>query len=133
MPFNFFGGAGSITQAMMDFVGFVQHDSSSQKTWDFTGNITGKLFELPGGPLGIAAGVEYRKLTGRFDPDPVVTAGFSSDIPAQPTKGGYNVKEVGESTRRFGTYLAPNCSKLTRLPATRAIRNRDRSRPLRAE
>src|SRR5947209_13834046 len=79
---------------MMDFVGFVQHDSSSQKTWDFTGNITGKLFELPGGPLGVAAGVEYRKLTGRFDPDPIVAAGFSSDIPAQPTKGGYNVKEV---------------------------------------
>ena len=31
VPFNIFGGAGSITQAMLDFVGFVQHDSSKQK------------------------------------------------------------------------------------------------------
>ena len=94
VPFNFFGGAGSITQAMIDYVGFVQHDSSSQRNWDFTANLSGKLFELPGGPLGVAMGVEYRRLSGRFDPDPVVAAGFSSDIPAQPTRGSYNVKEA---------------------------------------
>ncbi len=94
VPFNFFGGAGSITPAMMDWVTFVQHDSSKQSTWDFSGNLSGKLFELPGGPLGLAVGVEYRRLSGRFDPDPVVSAGFSSDIPAQPTSGKYNVKEA---------------------------------------
>ncbi|MEO8548099.1 MAG: TonB-dependent receptor [Sphingomicrobium sp.] len=94
VPFNIFGGAGTVTQAMLDWVSFVQHDSSEQKTWDFTANISGSLFELPGGPLGLAAGVEYRDLKGRFDPDPVVAAGFSSDIPASPTKGGYNVKEA---------------------------------------
>ena len=93
-PFNMFGGAGSITQPMMDFVTFVQHDSSSNTTFDATANIAGDLFQLPGGPLGLAAGLEYRKLKGRFDPDPIVAAGFSSDIPAQPTKGQYNVKEA---------------------------------------
>lgn len=93
-PFNLFGGVGSITQAMLDFVTFVQHDSSRQSTWDFTGNISGSLFALPGGDLGLAAGVEYRELRGRFDPDPVVAAGFSSDIPALPTRGHYNVKEA---------------------------------------
>lgn len=94
VPFNFFGGAGSITPAMMDYVTFVQDDSSRQRQWDVTGNISGNLFDLPGGSLGLAAGLEYRKLRGRFDPDPVVAAGFSSDIPAQPTKGGYSVKEA---------------------------------------
>jgi iron complex outermembrane receptor protein len=94
VPFNIFGGAGTITQAMLDWVSFVQHDSSQQSQWDFTANISGSLFELPGGPLGIAAGLEYRKLKGQFDPDPVVAAGLSSDIPAQPTKGSYNVKEA---------------------------------------
>jgi len=94
VPFNIFGGFGTITQDMIDFVGFVQHDSSKQTSLDFTANISGSLFELPGGPLGIAAGVEYRKQKGRFDPDPIVSAGFSSDIPAQPTKGSYNVKEA---------------------------------------
>ncbi|QAY78871.1 TonB-dependent receptor [Sphingosinicella sp. BN140058] len=93
VPFNLFGGAGSITQPMLDFVTFVQNDSSEQETWDFTGNISGSLFDLPGGPLGLAAGVEYRDLSGRFDPDPIVAAGFSSDIPARPTRGSYSVWE----------------------------------------
>ncbi|WP_395622867.1 TonB-dependent receptor plug domain-containing protein, partial [Sphingomonas daechungensis] len=94
VPFNFFGGAGSISQAMMDYVTFIQNDKSEQSIWDFTGNISGELFDLPGGPLGVAAGLEYRKLSGSFDPDPVVAAGFSSDIPAQPTRGHYDVKEA---------------------------------------
>jgi iron complex outermembrane receptor protein len=94
VPFDFFGTPGSVTQAMLDWISFVEHDSSEQKTWDFTGNISGKLFELPGGPLGLAAGVEYRDLKGRYDPDPVIVAGLGADIPSQPTKGGYNVKEA---------------------------------------
>jgi iron complex outermembrane receptor protein len=93
-PFNFFGGAGSITPEMIDFITFDQHDSSRQNTYDFTANLSGKLAELPGGPLGLAIGVEWRRLTGRFDPDPIVAAGFSSDIPAGPTRGHYNVKEA---------------------------------------
>ena len=94
VPFNMFGGGGSITQEMMDYVMFIQNDESEQDMWDATANVSGELFELPGGPLGLAMGVEYRELSGRFDPDPVVAAGFSSDIPARPTSGGYNVKEA---------------------------------------
>jgi iron complex outermembrane receptor protein len=94
VPFNFFGGAGSITPAMQEWVNFTQNDSSENSTFDTTANLSGALFELPGGPLGLAVGLEYRKLKGQFDPDPVVAAGFSSDIPAQPTKGEYNVKEA---------------------------------------
>ena len=94
VPFNLFGGAGSITPEMMDWVTFIQNDSSKQDLWDLTANVSGELFDLPGGPLGVAAGVEYRELSGRFDPDPVVAAGFSSDIPAGPTRGRYTVKEA---------------------------------------
>ena len=94
VPFNLFGGAGSITPEMIDYVSFIQRDSSEQRVFDLTGNLSGSLFELPGGPLGVAVGVEYRNLKGRFDPDPVVAAGFSSDIPALPTRGSYNVKEA---------------------------------------
>ena len=94
VPFNFFGGAGSITPAMMDYVTFVQRDSSKQRNWNFSANLTGGLAELQGGQLGVAMGVEYRKLSGQLHPDPVVAAGFSSDIPAGPTSGSYNVKEA---------------------------------------
>jgi iron complex outermembrane receptor protein len=94
VPFNLFGGAGSITPAMIEFVSFEQNDSSIQSQFDVTGNMSGSLLDLPGGELGLAVGLEYRKLQGRFDPDPAVSAGFSSDIPALPTSGSYNVKEA---------------------------------------
>ena len=94
VPFNFFGTPGSVTQAMLDWIGFDEHDSSEQKTWSATANISGKIVPLPGGDLGLAAGLEYRDLKGRYDPDPVIAAGLGADIPSQPTKGGYNVKEA---------------------------------------
>jgi len=94
VPFNLFGGAGSITQEMIDYVTFVQNDSSEQDLWDATANVSGELFELPGGPLGLAVGVEYREQSGRFDPDQVVQDGFSSDIPAAHTGGGYHAGEI---------------------------------------
>jgi iron complex outermembrane receptor protein len=94
VPFNIFGGSGSITPAMIDYVTFVQRDRSEQELWDVSFNVSGNLFDLPGGPVGIAFGVEHRDQQGRFDPDPVVSAGLGSDIPALPTGGGYNVDEA---------------------------------------
>jgi iron complex outermembrane receptor protein len=94
VPFNIFGGEGSITQEMLDYVAFTQRDSSEQDLWGASANVTGSLFDLPGGPLGVAVGLEHRDLRGRFDPDPIVAAGLGSDIPALPTRGGYNVDEA---------------------------------------
>ena len=94
VPFNIFGGVGSITQDMINYVVFKQHDSSEQGMVDVSANITGTLMELPAGPLGVAVGYEGRRLSGRFDPDPVVAAGYGSDIPAQPARGAYTVNEV---------------------------------------
>jgi iron complex outermembrane receptor protein len=94
VPFNIFGGAGSITQPMIDYIAFTQRDSSRQELWDVTANLSGNLFELPGGTAGLALGVEHRDQSGRFDPDPIVAAGLGSDIPALPTSGQYNVDEA---------------------------------------
>jgi iron complex outermembrane recepter protein len=94
VPFNIFGGSGSITQPMYDYVAFEQNDSSEQRQWDFTANLSGELFTLPGGPVGFAVGLEHRDLRGQFDPDEIVSAGLGSDIPALPTAGGYDVSEA---------------------------------------
>lgn len=93
-PLNIFGGAGTITPAMLAFIGFTQHDVSQQKLTDFSANLTGDLFDLPAGPLAFAAGVERRKNEGYFRPDAIVAAGLSSDIPAQPASGEITVKEA---------------------------------------
>ena len=62
VPFNFFGGQGpdgqgSITQAMLDYVGFVQRDFSEQTLRDVAGALSGDLVDLPAGPLAFAMGV----------------------------------------------------------------------------
>src|SRR5690606_22292280 len=89
-----FGGPGSITQAMVDYVTFDQHDVSEQEIWDLQFNLGGELFNLPAGPLAFAAGFEHRDQSGFFNPDPIVAAGDTADIPAQPTAGGYNADEM---------------------------------------
>ncbi|HEX8622585.1 MAG TPA: TonB-dependent receptor [Allosphingosinicella sp.] len=94
VPFNIFGGVGSITPEQYAYVAFEQNDSSSQKLTDFSANLSGELFDLPGGAAGFAVGLEHRKQSGRFDPDEVVAAGLGSDIPALPTRGSYDVDEA---------------------------------------
>jgi iron complex outermembrane recepter protein len=94
VPLDVFGTPGAITPQMLAFIGFDQHDTSEQKLWGGSGNISGKWFDVGGGALGLAVGAEYRRQKGRFDPDPIVQAGFSSDIPAQASRGGYKIGEV---------------------------------------
>ncbi|MGL6158968.1 TonB-dependent receptor domain-containing protein [Microbulbifer sp.] len=98
VPFNIFGGQGAngegtITQEMLDWVGFIQKDESEQQLKDFTANLSGSLFELPAGPLGFAMGFEYRDQEGYFQPDAVVVAGESAGVPSSPTSGSYDSNE----------------------------------------
>jgi len=94
VPLNLFGGAGSITQAMLDWIQFTEHDKSNQHLFDQTVNLSGALADLPAGPLEVAVGYEHRYQSASFDPDPIIAAGLGADIPAQPAKGHYDVNEV---------------------------------------
>jgi iron complex outermembrane receptor protein len=99
VPFNFFGGQGpngegSITQEMLDFVGFVQRDFSEQTLQDFAFNVTGDIASLPGGEMAFAAGLEYREHAGSFRPDPIAALGETAGIPAGATAGDFDVTEL---------------------------------------
>lgn len=119
VPLNIFGGAGSITPEMYDFIAFTQRDRSRQEQWDVTANVSGGLFELPGGTAALAIGYEHRDQRGRFDPDPIVAAGLGSDIPALPTRGSYNVDEAYAELR---LPLLANTPFFHRLEVTGAAR-----------
>ncbi len=93
VPLNVFGGAGSITPAMLNYISFTERDRSSQRLQDYTANLTGDLFDLPAGPVGIAVGYEHRYQFGSFTPDPIIQAGLGADIPAQAAAGSYNSDE----------------------------------------
>jgi len=98
VPFNFFGGqgpdgTGSITEEMLDFVGFTQRDISDQTLKNIAFNISGDVLELPAGNVGFAAGYEYREHDGSFRPDPVAASGETAGIPSGPTAGDFDVEE----------------------------------------
>ncbi len=94
VPFNIFGGQGSITPAMLAYVGFTEHDQSKQQLQDYTANLSGTLFDLPAGAVGLAVGYEHRHQFGSFDPDPIIQAGLGADIPAQASRGAITTNEV---------------------------------------
>ncbi len=94
VPFNFLGGAGTITQEMLDWVGFIQRDQSEQSLLSVSFNLSGDFLALPAGALAVATGFEYRALEGSFTPDPIVSAGDTAGIPAQPTQGDYTINEL---------------------------------------
>ncbi len=99
VPLNIFGGAaiggaGSITPAMLAFITFNERDKSLQELYDGTANLSGDLFDLPAGPVGIAIGYEHRNQRARYDPDPIIVAGLGADVPTQPSRGQFNTDEI---------------------------------------
>jgi iron complex outermembrane receptor protein len=94
VPLNFFGGQGSITQEMLDYVTFNAHDDLGTTQRNYTGNISGELFDLPAGPVGIAAGYEYRQEEGFDDPDALIAAGNTTGNARSPTSGSYSLSEI---------------------------------------
>jgi iron complex outermembrane receptor protein len=93
VPFNLFGGLGSVTPAMLDFIGFTERDQSSQRLNDYTANLTGDLFDLPAGPVGVAIGYEHRYQKGSYTPDAIIVAGLGADIPSEAAEGRYHSDE----------------------------------------
>ena len=93
VPLNLFGGPGTITQSMLNYILYHEHDTSHQSLGVFTANISGDIFQMPAGPLDFAAGYEYRDLNGNYQPDALVVAGESNGVPSKPTSGSYNVDE----------------------------------------
>jgi outer membrane receptor protein involved in Fe transport len=86
VPINLFG-EGNITPEARNYL--LQDSFATGKITQFVagGFISGdfsQLFELPGGPIGFAAGLEYRKETAKYVQDDATVAGltFYNSIPA---------------------------------------------------
>ncbi|PEQ14763.1 TonB-dependent receptor [Novosphingobium sp. PC22D] len=97
VPGNYFG-VGALSQAARDYV--VQDTVATGKITQFvanaflTGNTEG-FFELPGGPVGLVLGAEYRRETAFYEQDPLVVAGqtFYNSIPTFDPPS-FEVKEL---------------------------------------
>ncbi|HEX7111880.1 MAG TPA: TonB-dependent receptor, partial [Mizugakiibacter sp.] len=112
VPLNIFGGPGTITPEMLQYIQYIEHDTSENKLKGWTANISGELFELPAGAFSFATGYEHRKYDGSYTPDAVVVAGESNGVPSLPTSGSYSINEY---------YLELNAPLLKDLPAFKAL------------
>ncbi|MGH8145130.1 MAG: TonB-dependent receptor plug domain-containing protein [Rhodanobacteraceae bacterium] len=89
VPLNIFGGAGTITQDMLDYIRYVPFQSSHQGMGLASANISGNLLRLPAGSLDFAAGYAHRNMDGNFMPDANAVANGTL-----PTSGGYKTDEA---------------------------------------
>ena len=110
VPLNIFGGEGGMNQAQLDFVTFTQRDFSRQELFDLSANISGSVFDLPAGPVGIAAGVAYREEVASFLPE----SSWTTVSPANPIAGSFDVSEF------YGEAVAPIFTGLDLSAAFRA-------------
>jgi iron complex outermembrane receptor protein len=96
VPLDLFGPPGSITPTMLDYVNAQAGNRVRSETWDYTLHATTALFELPAGPLNVAAGAEYRHESGSDDPDELLASGRANGgfVNYRPTTGAYSVKEA---------------------------------------
>ncbi|MDE2090922.1 MAG: TonB-dependent receptor [Gammaproteobacteria bacterium] len=91
VPFNIFGGLGSITNNMLVYTQYQEHNTSQLTMRDYTGNITGNLGDWFGaGETGLALGYEYLQNDGYFHPDATTSSGNTTGNTTQPTDGRVN-------------------------------------------
>ncbi len=101
VPLNILAGVGGITPAMLNYVTFTGIDKIETESTNIFANISGSVVELPAGPLGFAAGYEYRKENGRDLPDAITAAGETTGNARLATGGGYSLNEV------YGEFAIP--------------------------
>lgn len=100
VPFNLFGAQNS--REAIDYVTFEatrKHSITQQVATAATTFDSSRFLTLPGGPIGFAAGVEWRRETSRNVNDPLVQSGITETAPQPDANGGFEVKELFLETR----------------------------------
>jgi outer membrane receptor protein involved in Fe transport len=117
VPLNLFG---TLTPAMADYMRYNGHDENEATQFDVTANASRTLLELPGGPLGFAMGVEYRRETATDTPDafagtPSAVLPMVSGQPQSPTTSAARSATRGDYDL-YETYLEFNAPWLADRP-----------------
>jgi len=93
VPINVFG-AGSITGDALDWVSVDNQLTSRMEQNVFNGAITGSLFDLPAGEVGVAFGYEWREEKSNFNSDALAQSGLTSGNTTPNVAGEYDVGEL---------------------------------------
>ncbi len=87
-------GRGPKTAEEIRYTTFDDQERSDYDMYHLAATINGDIVDLPAGPLGFAAGLEYREEQGGVSTSGVVQSGDSGGNFAEPTSGDYDVTEL---------------------------------------
>lgn len=85
---------GDVSQEVLDYIVFNQQGTGGNEQISVSANISGELFELPAGVIGIAGGAEWREEKGWRKPDSLVQAGLALGNQEDPISGKTKAKEI---------------------------------------
>jgi len=101
VPMNMFGGPLSVTQEMLDYVGVDLTDTFLTTQDEAVATFSGKLFDLPAGKLGWAAGFAYGRVDLEYQPDSAKQNDSVTGNTGAGTKGSLQNNSI------FAEFLAP--------------------------
>ena len=87
-------GRGAKSREEIDYVLFTDEEATRYEFWHLAGSLTGELWSLPGGPIGVAAGLEWRHEEGNVQVSDLVRIGHSAGRYSEPTQGDFSVWET---------------------------------------
>lgn len=94
VPFDILGGPSASTPDALAYVMSTGHATYGSTVNSATADITGDLFDLPAGAVGMAAGLERRAVSGYDRPGEFEQSGYSTDLAGNATVGKYTVREA---------------------------------------
>jgi iron complex outermembrane receptor protein len=94
VPFDILGGPSASTAAALNYVMSTGQATYGSTINSATADITGELFTLPAGAIGMAAGLEHRSINGYDRPGQFEQSGYSTDLAGNATYGKYTVREA---------------------------------------
>ena len=115
-------GAGDVTPAALKYILFNSRDTGGNEQKSVTADVTGTLFDLPAGPLAVAAGVVYRREKGWRDPDALTVLGIANTNQQDPISGSVTAKEA---YLELSAPLLSNLPMVERLELDTAVRYSD--------
>ena len=94
VPWDILGGPSASNAAALNYVMSTGQATYGSTVNSATADISGELFTLPAGTVGMAAGLENRDVRGYDRPGQFEQSGYSTDLAGNPTVGKYSVKEA---------------------------------------
>ncbi|ALV09072.1 TonB-dependent receptor plug domain-containing protein [Roseateles depolymerans] len=93
-PFDILGGPSASNQAALNYIMSTGQATYGSTVKSATVNLSGEVFQLPAGAVGVAGGLEHRSLSGYDRPGQFEQSGYSTDLAGNATVGRYNVNEA---------------------------------------